>query len=54
MLTEKLSKETAQRVRVSLRMADDREITCETCASNDVCSLAFDPYNTDGDCLAMK
>jgi len=28
--------------------------TCHTCLSNKTCEFAYDPYNTDGDCLAMK
>lgn len=28
--------------------------TCESCASRFECDLAFDLYNTDGDCLASK
>jgi len=30
------------------------EFTCDACPHARVCSLAFDPYNTDGDCLADK
>jgi len=29
-------------------------VTCSTCQSNDVCEYAFDAYNTNGDCLAIK
>jgi len=28
--------------------------TCDGCSANKVCTLAFDPYNTDGDCLYEK
>lgn len=28
--------------------------TCNDCPLNKKCSLAFDPYNTDGDCLLDK
>jgi hypothetical protein len=28
--------------------------TCSACSINDVCLLAFDAYNTDGDCLLDK
>ena len=31
-----------------------RLLTCHTCLSNKTCEFAFDPYNTDGDCLAIK
>lgn len=30
------------------------EFTCDTCPARYKCTLAFDPYNTDGDCLAEK
>ena len=28
--------------------------TCNDCARRYVCTLVFDPYNTDGDCLYSK
>lgn len=28
--------------------------TCDDCPARYTCKLAFDPYNTDGDCLAEK
>ncbi len=28
--------------------------TCEGCPSEETCEWAYDPYNTDGDCLAEK
>lgn len=28
--------------------------TCDDCASAPECEFVFDPYNTDGDCLAEK
>lgn len=28
--------------------------TCWTCTDNDKCEYAWDWYNTDGDCLAIK
>jgi hypothetical protein len=30
------------------------EFTCDTCGAVSFCTLAFDGYNTDGDCLAEK
>jgi hypothetical protein len=30
------------------------EFTCDKCAARYRCTLAFDLYNTDGDCLAEK
>ena len=31
-----------------------KESTCEFCKDNQICEYAFDPYNTDGDCLIDK
>lgn len=28
--------------------------TCDECAQRFECPYSFDPYNTDGDCLAEK
>jgi hypothetical protein len=28
--------------------------TCEDCADKNICPLAFDPYNKNGDCLQSK
>jgi hypothetical protein len=36
------------------KVTSKTEITCEHCPSNDDCAFSFDPYNTDGDCLAEK
>lgn len=30
------------------------EITCDGCPVVDDCVFAYDIYNTDGDCLALK
>lgn len=32
----------------------DPSYTCHTCDVKDKCLFAFDPYNRDGDCLAVK
>lgn len=40
-------------IRVALMLVDT-EVTCQNCPINDTCEFAFDPYNTDGDCLAEK
>ena len=29
-------------------------ITCDLCTDRDTCEYSYDPYNTDGDCLAEK
>lgn len=39
---------------VSMRYPLTVIVTCETCEENDKCDFAFDPYNTEGDCLAIK
>ncbi len=33
---------------------DVKVLTCRNCSDQDMCDLVNDPYNTDGDCLAMK
>ena len=30
------------------------QMTCNGCQDASVCEFAWDPYNTDGDCLASK
>jgi hypothetical protein len=30
------------------------KFTCDDCVDKRICTLAFDLYNTDGDCLMMK
>ena len=30
------------------------DTTCFTCPDKETCEWAWDPYNTDGDCLAIK
>lgn len=30
------------------------ELTCHKCAEKNTCKYAYDPYNTNGDCLAEK
>ncbi len=30
------------------------KFTCDDCEARFTCALAFDAYNTDGDCLAEK
>lgn len=35
-------------------LAAGAAFTCDTCTSAPRCLLAFDPYNTDGDCLWEK
>jgi len=30
------------------------DLTCHTCKDKHDCPYAYDPYNTNGDCLAIK
>ena len=30
------------------------ECTCTYCSDYSICPLAFDPYNTEGECLMIK
>ncbi len=30
------------------------KFSCDDCSASKTCEWAFDPYNTDGDCLAEK
>jgi hypothetical protein len=48
------AKAIADRVRKDFGWSDDLLLTCEDCVANAECDFAFDPYNTDGDCLAIK
>jgi len=33
---------------------EKKEFTCNRCADSGTCEFAWDLYNTNGDCLAMK
>jgi hypothetical protein len=33
---------------------EDINFTCDECDQRHVCPFVYDPYNTDGDCLAEK
>lgn len=54
-LGPKLSDEelAARRVR-SAELFPIDVFTCDDCPARWTCEWAFDPYNTDGDCLAEK
>lgn len=43
----------ALRARIAEEDGIDK-FTCDDCPSRYRCALSFDPYNTDGDCLAEK
>lgn len=34
--------------------ADKMSFTCDECSHAPLCTLSFDGYNTDGDCLLSK
>ncbi len=36
------------------KLGCDADVTCLGCSARNVCELAWDPYNTDGDCLMEK
>lgn len=36
------------------RMILAKELSCYTCQDNQECEYAWDAYNTNGDCLALK
>lgn len=42
------------RLHVRDRDLQPKDITCVDCPDNDKCEWAWDLYNTDGDCLALK
>lgn len=48
------AKELADMVRTDFGWPADSQMTCEDCLSNAECEYAFDPYNFNGDCLAIK
>lgn len=58
MLTQEESTLAAEAVRIALMVfcspGTEITVTCEQCGDNDVCEYAFDHYNTNGDCLALK
>lgn len=37
-----------------IELDGDRKFTCDDCNARHRCSLAFDEWNVDGDCLALK
>jgi MoaA/NifB/PqqE/SkfB family radical SAM enzyme len=37
-----------------IELAKSEGATCSTCSDKDKCKFAFDDYNTNGDCLAVK
>lgn len=59
-LTKKMSDDGVKKLREecvenlkSLRVRY-KEITCDKCSDNNSCQFAYDAFNTDGDCLAVK
>jgi hypothetical protein len=52
--TEELA---AVRAKIAKRFPEAFEggpLTCDNCAADKTCPYVYDPYNTDGDCLAEK
>jgi hypothetical protein len=54
--TKELADERARAVAFHAAHFDliDEGFTCDDCKTAPVCSLVFDGYNTDGDCLLDK
>lgn len=50
---ELVSLRKAAAIDLAKRRIPDK-FTCDMCVDAARCSLAFDPYNTNGDCLASK
>jgi len=38
----------------SILSFDSRNYTCDDCEDRNTCEFAYDSYNTNGDCLALK
>lgn len=59
-LRDEVARKKAKATRIHLQLMcedvvpTDIVITCETCDDNADCEFAFDAYNTEGDCLAIK
>lgn len=51
---ERSPEELAEARRCSSAWFDIDKFTCDDCRAQKTCDWAFDPYNTDGDCLAEK
>jgi hypothetical protein len=47
-------KEMADTRANSAAIFDIDKFTCDDCQAKRTCPYVFDPYNTDGDCLAEK
>lgn len=48
------SESVALMIRERLIKGTDVVFECDDCPDANKCEWAFDPYNTDGDCLATK
>ena len=51
---ERTEKENADRRANVAGEFDIKEFSCDRCSASRTCDYAFDPYNTNGDCLAEK
>lgn len=50
----KKENERLNKIREIARELSELKLTCEDCGDKEICDCAFDPYNTNGDCLAIK
>lgn len=46
--------EVIERYHLTGCVRENKYCTCDYCEDSDTCEFAFDPYNTNGDCLAIK
>lgn len=51
---ERTSEENAARRANVVKEWDIAKFSCDECGASKTCEFAFDPYNTNGDCLAEK
>lgn len=51
---ERVIDEGADTIVTIMRRMMGEHLTCAHCDQKDSCALAFDPYNSNGDCLADK
>jgi hypothetical protein len=52
--SEKLGDRLSERRSSAAKDWDISEFSCDHCSAAKTCEYAFDPYNTNGDCLAEK
>lgn len=52
--TKRTNDELAKRRAATVEAWGEHNFTCDNCLDKWTCDFSFDPYNTDGDCLAEK